>query len=97
MEKKDKNFYNKIQTKVFEEKQVWWFSCRLGYNDEATFLIKDYSFEDAIIQLTNATEELGYDDYNIFEWDINVDKKVDYDYSNKDFLELYRQYNKIRR
>lgn len=90
MEVRDKKFYNKVREQEFEEKQIWWFSCRLGHSDEGKFLIKDFSFENAVEQLTKATENLGYDDYNLLDWDINVNKKVDYDYSEEDFLSFYR-------
>lgn len=84
MEKRDGKFYEEIRGKKFEDKQLWWFSCKLGYGSEGTFLVEDYSFENAIEQLTNITTRLGYDDYIVFDWDINVDKKVDYDYSDKE-------------
>lgn len=90
MEVRDKKFYNKVREQEFEEKQLWWFSCRLGHSDEGTFLFKDYSFENAVEQLTEATEKLGYDGSDIFDWDFNVDRKVDYDYSEEDFLAFYR-------
>ena len=53
MEKRDGKFYEEIRGKKFEDKQLWWFSCKLGYGSEGTFLVEDYSFENAIEQLTD--------------------------------------------
>lgn len=59
-------------------------SCKLGYGVNVLFLSKITPFENAIKQLINITTRLGYDDYIVFDWDINFDKKVDYNYSNKE-------------
>ena len=39
-------------------------SCKLGYGSKCSFLVEDYSFENAIEQLINITTRLGYVDYN---------------------------------
>ena len=40
MEKRDGKFYEEIRGKKFEDKQLWWFSCKLGYGVNVLFLSK---------------------------------------------------------